>query len=302
MSPTPAPLVSVVLPAYDPGPWLAQALAGVVAQTMPRWECIVVDDGSHESLSWVTGLDPRIIVHRQDNAGVSRARNVGVQLARTELVAFLDQDDRWHPDRLQCTLDLVRDHPEAALWTSQFWWRLPDRVQPTTYPESGSLAWFLGEGGACQSAVTVRRADYLAVGGQDPDLRMCQDFDLAARLLERHGGLLAIHPRHLVTYEVHGDNASSDYWRTDHEFRAVYRARRRAARRRSDDLVVSSCRRGLRMRRRTHAFQAIDVARSSWRGRAGRETVTALGRAAVCSPGVLLREAWRRVDRWGGRT
>lgn len=285
------PRVSVVVPAYNPGPRLRAALADVCAQSMPDWECVVVDDGSREDLSWVGDVDPRVSLHRQDNAGVSRARNAAVALARAPYIAFLDQDDRWHADRLGCALDLIADFPEAAMWTSQFRWEMPQRHQTSALPPQGSLRWFLAEGGACQSAVTVRRSDYLQIGGQRSDLLMCQDFEMALRLMAYRQAPMAVHPRELVTYVVHGDNASGNFWRTDQEFREVYGAQLQTARTAGQTDLVDACRTGLRMRRRTHAYQAIDAARVAWSRHDGRGSVGALIRGLRCDPRVLAQES-----------
>lgn len=293
----PSTLVSVVLPAYDPGPRLRLALADVLAQSIDRWECLVIDDGGHEDLRWVDDLDPRIRRHRQDNAGVSSARNVGVALAEAPLVAFLDQDDRWHPDRLRVSLELAERRPEAAFWATQFRWQLPDRSAPHESPSAVSHLGLLAGGGVCQSAVTVRRADYLAVGGQEPRLRMCQDFEFALRLTAHLGAPIEVDERELVTYVVHEDNASKDFWRTDRELCHVYRAQWSAARAAGNARAAAAAATGLRLRRRTHAYQAIDVARTAWHADQRRRVVTALAGGAWCSPQVLARESARHVLR-----
>lgn len=291
------PDISVVIPAHDPGERLRLALEDVQAQSVGSWECVVVDDGSAEDLSWVAELDERITLHRQPNAGVSVARNEGVRLTSGSLVAFLDQDDRWDRDRLERSLITAREHPDAAFWSSGFRWDLPDESQTSSYPDTGSLTWFLAEGGACQSAVTVRREDYLRLGGQRPDLRMCQDFEFALRLLRPAGSVVVIDSRATVTYVVHGGNASSNYWLTAREFRMVYREQARAARAAGRSDVVRAARRGLRVRSRTQAFQAIDVARAAWRRGDRRATVTAILRGVRCSPRVLARESTKHALR-----
>src|SRR4051812_12288646 len=94
------PRVSVIMPAHNPGPFLKLALKSVVAQKFSDWRCVVVDDGSEEDLGWVVELDPRIEVVRQTNMGAAAARNRGIALADSELIAFLDADDEWLPGKL----------------------------------------------------------------------------------------------------------------------------------------------------------------------------------------------------------
>lgn len=93
----------MVIPAYNPGPHLSRSVGSVLAQKFTDWECVVVDDGSVDPVDLAELVevadDARIRVHRQLNAGVSVARNVGVGLTDSRWVAFLDQDDVWHPDK-----------------------------------------------------------------------------------------------------------------------------------------------------------------------------------------------------------
>ena len=70
--------VDIVIPAFDPGPFLRRAIDSVVAQTHEDWRAVVVDDGSREDLSWVADLDPRVRMLRQSNQGLSAARNRGI--------------------------------------------------------------------------------------------------------------------------------------------------------------------------------------------------------------------------------
>ena len=118
------PRVSVVVPAYNPGDLLTRSLGSVLAQSMTDLEVVVVDDGSREPQGWVADLDARVTYVRQDNRGVSVARNVGVATARSEWVAFLDQDDEWLPDKLAMQLDVVAAGPRAAFCCTGFDWVL----------------------------------------------------------------------------------------------------------------------------------------------------------------------------------
>lgn len=96
-----AALVSVVVPNYNCGRFLAEALESVLAQTYPAVEVIVVDDGStDDSAEVLARYDGRVRVLRQPNQGVSAARNYGIRESRGEFVAFLDADDLWHPEKL----------------------------------------------------------------------------------------------------------------------------------------------------------------------------------------------------------
>jgi glycosyltransferase involved in cell wall biosynthesis len=108
--------VSVVVPLYNKAPFVGACIKNVLAQTMGDFELIVVDDGSTDegvAIAESTG-DERVRVVSYPNGGVSAARNRGLALARSELVAFLDADDLWEPRFLEATTGALDRHPEAA--------------------------------------------------------------------------------------------------------------------------------------------------------------------------------------------
>lgn len=112
------PAVSVVIPLYNKGPYIARALNSVLAQTFQDFEVIVVDDGSTDDGAEVVRSfeDPRIRLIQQENRGVSAARNRGIEAARAELVAFLDADDEWLPGFLEIVLELREKYPDAGAY------------------------------------------------------------------------------------------------------------------------------------------------------------------------------------------
>ena len=108
------PLVSVIIPAFNSGGWLAQAIDSALSQTYPNREIVVVNDGS-------TDLNTREVAHRylpsityieRENGGVAAARNTGIEASTGELIALLDQDDVWLPHKLEVEVRawLARQH------------------------------------------------------------------------------------------------------------------------------------------------------------------------------------------------
>jgi glycosyltransferase involved in cell wall biosynthesis len=116
-----APLVSVVMTLYNKRPYVARAIESVLRQTRPEWELIVVDDGSTDgSANEVPRNDPRIRLHRQENGGVTAARNTGIRLASCPLITFLDADDYYYPDKLEHEISLLLDR-RLAEWMVSSW-------------------------------------------------------------------------------------------------------------------------------------------------------------------------------------
>ena len=92
--------VSVIIPTYNYGRFIAKAIESVLAQTHPIEEIIVVDDGStDETAETVAKFAPRVTYTRQRNSGVCAARNSGVKHSSGDFIAFLDADDIWHPEK-----------------------------------------------------------------------------------------------------------------------------------------------------------------------------------------------------------
>ena len=108
------PLVSVIIPTYNRAHFLERAINSVLGQTFTDFELIVADDGSNDSTPDVLKkFQDRLIGIHQEHAGVSAARNAGIQHSIGRLLAFLDSDDEWYPDKLNRQ---VRMHNEENLF------------------------------------------------------------------------------------------------------------------------------------------------------------------------------------------
>lgn len=112
--------ISVILPAYNVGAFIGAAITSLQSQTFTAFEALVIDDGStdstHQQALTAIGTDPRFRLIRQENRGLSGARNAGLDLARAPLVAFLDGDDRFAPSFLQSLHDTL--HNTHADWVA----------------------------------------------------------------------------------------------------------------------------------------------------------------------------------------
>lgn len=186
------PLVSVVIPAYNTAKTLPRALDSVFSQTLTDYEVIVVDDGSVDDVAAATrSYGSRVQLVRQNNAGVSSARNNGVRCARGQYLAFLDADDFWHPRKLELQMAAFQARPEIALcWTQGTRWSetdLPRKAFAELEPQQSEpqyvtdfrqifVAPYLGTPG-----VMMRRDIFLRLGGFREDLHSAEDLDLWLR-------------------------------------------------------------------------------------------------------------------------
>ncbi|MHC4951910.1 MAG: glycosyltransferase family 2 protein, partial [Planctomycetota bacterium] len=110
-------LISVVIPAYNAGPYLRRTLESVLRQTHPADEIIVVDDGSTDNTADVAAsYGDSVVLIGQENAGASVARNTGIEAAKGNWIAFLDGDDEWVPEKLKLQVAHLKKNPDLA-WT-----------------------------------------------------------------------------------------------------------------------------------------------------------------------------------------
>lgn len=110
------PLVSVIIPAYNATKYIGAAIDSVLAQTYENYEIIVVDDGSTDGTKEkLHAYRDRIVYHYQKNRGEAGARNSGIRLAKGPLLAFLDADDLWMPQKLEIQVEALQRYPDAAL-------------------------------------------------------------------------------------------------------------------------------------------------------------------------------------------
>lgn len=114
------PRISVIIPLYNKAPHIQKTLESVLSQSLLPYEIIVVDDGSLDGGSEiVSGMEnPCLVLLTQENQGVSAARNAGVKIAQGDYVAFLDADDCWKPFHIEELSSLIKEHPEASLFSS----------------------------------------------------------------------------------------------------------------------------------------------------------------------------------------
>ena len=157
-----APLVSVVLPAWNGEPFLGEALESVDRQGWRAFEIVVIDDGSTDATAAIAGAFPGVRLFRQARSGVAAARNRGVDAARGELVAFLDQDDRFTPDKLERQVGAFLADPALDLCFAHQRLFLDGLSTPPSWVRPGWLDGPLP--GLLPGTLVVRRRAFDAVG------------------------------------------------------------------------------------------------------------------------------------------
>lgn len=118
----PESLISVVMPAYNAEKYIEYAIKSVLDQVYTNWELIIIDDGSCDSTAIIAKtylVDPRIRYVKQDNSGPAIARNTGILLAKGSIVAFLDADDYWHPNKLYKQSEVFKLYPDVDICSVQ---------------------------------------------------------------------------------------------------------------------------------------------------------------------------------------
>jgi glycosyltransferase involved in cell wall biosynthesis len=166
---------------------VTEAVESVLAQEMTDFELIVIDDGSTDQTEErLSSYGSRLKYYQQENAGVSAARNRGLEFANAPLVAFLDSDDLWLPAKLQVQLKYMRENPEINLCqTEEIWWRNGRQVNPKKHHEKPAGNIFRRSLDLClvsPSAVMMKSALLEKVGYFDEELPAAEDYDLWLRV------------------------------------------------------------------------------------------------------------------------
>jgi glycosyltransferase involved in cell wall biosynthesis len=284
------PTFSVIIPTYNNGSTLARAIESVLAQTHAAHEIIVIDDGSSDDTTEVVRkFADRIIYLRQANAGVSAARNRGMEAASGDWLAFVDADDEFTPERLVLHAAWIRDEPDLDFLLADQEMRNPEgkpmgtfiahskagRKLLARYPHAERIPLavadfedLIGDGFMETRTISFPREKFLRLGGFPVGHRVGEDLHLFVRLVadSRKAGVV---PRIVALYHIYPTSAlRKDPVRAVEDFlvsveslapllqgapapvRAGYRAKRHAVRM---QLAYAYLRAG----RRTEAVRAV---------------------------------------------
>lgn len=185
------PAISVIIPTYNRARMVVEAIESVLNQTFKAFELILIDDGStDETPAALANYASVVTVIRQTNKGVSAARNKGIQSAQGNLVAFLDSDDLWLPEKLAHQFEFFQRHSEAMICqTEEIWIRNGKRINPKKRHRKPSGDIFAPSLELClvsPSAVMMRKTLFKNIGLFDENLPACEDYDLWLRIACRY--------------------------------------------------------------------------------------------------------------------
>ena len=219
--------ISVIIPCYKQAKYLGEAIESVLAQTYRCFEIIVVDDGSPDDVVDITKGYSTVHYIRQNNQGVSAARNTGIRESKGEYLVLLDADDRLLPNAFEVGITCLENHPECAFASGNVSLISPDGFFLST-PEQARIErdhylvllqynyiWTPG-------AVMFRRRVFESGFAYNISLRGSEDWDLYLRISRKF--LVCCHDNVVVEYRVHGMSTSTDSGKMLKECLAVLRS------------------------------------------------------------------------------
>jgi glycosyltransferase involved in cell wall biosynthesis len=211
--------VSVIVPSHDRATLLERALSSIERQSRAPSEVIVIDDGSTDATdAMVRDRFSRARCLRQQNRGVSAARNRGIEAATGEWIALLDSDDEWLPKKLEIQLQRLAEYPELRVChTEEIWIRDGVRVN-AKQRHSKRGGWIFQDClplcAMSPSSILIHRGVFEQVGLFDEDLPACEDYDLWLRITARFPVLFVEQPL-ILKYGGHADQLSRRHWGMD---------------------------------------------------------------------------------------
>ena len=214
------PTISVVIPVYchtqEHYQFLRETLESVAAQSYRDFEVVIVDDVSPIDIvplvESIEGLPPTRILRNAVNLRQAESRNIGVRAAQGELIAFLDHDDLWLPDKLEKQLTALQADKDVAMvfCDMQTFGPHADRlnIDQSIIPQRPSFYWFVSHGNftISASAVIVKKSVMLDIGLFDSRYSTCDDFDAWLKILMT-APILHL-PQKLAKYRLHSFNVN----------------------------------------------------------------------------------------------
>jgi GT2 family glycosyltransferase len=235
-----APLVSVIVPAYNSERYISEAIDSALRQDYTALEIIVVDDGSADNTrNIVLGYGDKVRLLSQTNKGSAAARNLGIRNAGGKYIAFLDADDVWWLHKIRFQIDALNRSGHKMAYSRFVWWQ-PDATgryaapevvfgipnNPNVFSGTSYTGWtyadLLLDCMVWTSSVIVEKAELEKAGLFDESLRKGQDYDLWLRLSQQIEMLGLEQPTAL--YRVHPASITSSVQEINYEYLILSRA------------------------------------------------------------------------------
>jgi GT2 family glycosyltransferase len=286
------PAIGVVITTYNHARFLGDAIESVLAQTRTAAEILVVDDGSTDDPASVVARYSGVSLIRQTNQGLAAARNTGLGAGQTDKVIFLDADDRLLPRALAAGLACFAIAPASGFVYGGFR-RVCENGRPRSEsyfnPISGEpyRDFLKGNLIGMHAAVMYDRARLIAIGGFDPTLKRCEDYDVYLRM--SRSTRVASHPEIVAEYRWHGANISANHREMLEWSLRVHRREARYALEKPETAV--DWRQGRTEWRDMYVRRMLADAKRAW---ADRHSISATARGVVAamttSPVVAVRQ------------
>jgi len=214
-----SPRISAIIPTFNRAHLLPRAVDSILSQTLPPHSVIIVDDGSTDGTEKLIKKNyPEIKYLKQDNLGVSAARNAGITATSCEWLAFLDSDDEWLPEKLARQMEVLNLAPAMKICHSdEIWIRNGKRVNPLKkHSKSGGWMFKKALPICCisPSSAMIHRSVFDNVGLFEESLPACEDYDLWLRVTSSYP-VLYISEKLVVKHGGHQNQLSEKYWGMD---------------------------------------------------------------------------------------
>ncbi len=216
------PKVSVIIPAFNAAETLAEAVTSALNGSYQHLEILIVDDCSTDDTGKVAARlaesDPRIqLFLNPQNYGVSKSRNLMIDRATGEYVAFLDSDDTWEPNKLEFCLQMLSDNPEvkAVAHALRYLDKSGNKLSyiptyPTTKEEMQAIKMTGESPWVFPSSMVICRTILVKEGGFAEDWQVGEDTELFTKIAQKHGLLAATQP--LGNYRIRGNSLTDKHW------------------------------------------------------------------------------------------
>jgi teichuronic acid biosynthesis glycosyltransferase TuaG len=211
-------LISIIMPVYNGERYVSEAIESVLSQTYQNFELIIVNDGSTDNSKTAIDpylKDPRIRYFEQNNAGVAAARNTAIKESQGEFIGFLDQDDIWHPTKLEIQINFLENHQDISLVYSDYIiYNEIERsnssisdLDPIDFSQCDLISIF-SQNRIGVLTVLLKKKCLIDSGLLDTQLKGTDDYELWLRLVLDYKYQYISQP--LATYRWHGENASNN--------------------------------------------------------------------------------------------